>query len=430
LVVFFLLFTPDHSHLNKSTCAAMASVIAQEPARGKLCRPSSQQPARTSHNLSDYYLNLLPADIPHLSVTVDQSTSSSPFPSPGSPFLPPPRLSAHEFAAKPVEQIMRAIETKRKSHEQANGSAQTRDGEATPTIHLPGPTSPPATPTPLSFQTLDTPPPTVNIPDLPPTQSDKLSQRESLTSSRPAPPSPAISRRTSAAHSSYARSRPQSRVTSLSYPPPAAEGLSSGDVSVEGSSLTIVPSKLRSLLVKVRDFAYPASDDRHLGKGPDVPRPNRPRYRGSTYSSASSACEDDDAVDEEDQQPTTWTEFRLNTLSQHIWGEPRASQAGPSRTDFGRNFEPASPSEELSEPEYGDEDEDSQGGDDEPLVPGKYRALYAFEPEGTAEMALEEEQIVHVIGRGGGVGWAIVEKEGGGHALVPESYLELLQADE
>ena len=77
-----------------------------------------------------------------------------------------------------------------------------------------------------------------------------------------------------------------------------------------------------------------------------------------------------------------------------------------------------------------DEYEDAQqDGDDEPLVPGLYRALYAFEPEGTAEMALEEEQIVHVVGRGGGVGWAVVEKEGGGHALVPESYLELVEAD-
>ena len=45
-------------------------------------------------------------------------------------------------------------------------------------------------------------------------------------------------------------------------------------------------------------------------------------------------------------------------------------------------------------------------------------------------MALEEEQVVRVVGRGGGVGWAIVEQDGGGHALVPESYLELVQADE
>lgn len=40
-------------------------------------------------------------------------------------------------------------------------------------------------------------------------------------------------------------------------------------------------------------------------------------------------------------------------------------------------------------------------------------------------MALEEELVVRVVGRGGGIGWAIVEQDGGGHALVPESYLEL-----
>ena len=79
---------------------------------------------------------------------------------------------------------------------------------------------------------------------------------------------------------------------------------------------------------------------------------------------------------------------------------------------------------------YEDDETYVPPGGDEPLIPGTYRALYPFEPEGTAEMALEEEQIIHVVGRGGGVGWAIVEKEGGGHALVPESYIELVKADE
>jgi hypothetical protein len=83
--------------------------------------------------------------------------------------------------------------------------------------------------------------------------------------------------------------------------------------------------------------------------------------------------------------------------------------------------------------------------DDEPLYPGLYRALYAFEPEGTAEMRLVEDQIVRVVGRGGGVGWAVVVAEGTEvvdsigdaaaasktpkHALVPESYLEPYRLD-
>jgi len=105
--------------------------------------------------------------------------------------------------------------------------------------------------------------------------------------------------------------------------------------------------------------------------------------------------------------------------------------------DFARNFDVSSPAEEKGpfSCDGADDDEDDDGNydgeedeDGGPLVPGRYRALYAFEPEGTAEMALEEDQLVNVIGRGGGVGWAVVEKEDGGHALVPESYLELIDA--
>jgi len=77
------------------------------------------------------------------------------------------------------------------------------------------------------------------------------------------------------------------------------------------------------------------------------------------------------------------------------------------------------------------------GGEEEELVPGEYRAVFAFEPEGTAEMRLIEDQVVQVVGRGGGVGWAVVvvpEGADGGvevspgirHALVPESYLEAI----
>jgi len=98
-------------------------------------------------------------------------------------------------------------------------------------------------------------------------------------------------------------------------------------------------------------------------------------------------------------------------------------------------YEADDPYESLDD----DDDDDDSGryggveeeiGEERPLVPGLYRALYAFEPEGTAEMALEEDQIVRVIGRGGGVGWAIVARGGDeGHALVPEGYLELVSLD-
>ena len=91
----------------------------------------------------------------------------------------------------------------------------------------------------------------------------------------------------------------------------------------------------------------------------------------------------------------------------------------------------------------GDTDDREEDGEyeepQEPLYPGLYRALYSFEPEGMAEMELDENQIVRVVGRGGGVGWAVVVDERGGdeegrkvqvkHALVPESYLEAVTLD-
>lgn len=306
--------------------------------------------------------------------------------------------------------------------------APARDGEATPTI--PTSVATPVTPTPTTFH----PPPQVTIPDPQDasliTPVEKPTQRESLSSSRPAPPSPAVSRRASSTlsrQSSRARSRPQSRVTSLSQ-----QLFLEADHRAEGSSSTLTPSKLANVLhVKIRDFAYPPEDERHVGKGPDAPKRNRPRNRASTYSSSSSsACSDDENDAEEEQKHSSWGAFRWNTLSTHFWGGKDgedASDEGPSRTDFDRNFEQSSPTDEDADP---DDEYYAPPAEDEPLVPGMYRALYAFEPEGTAEMAMEEEQVVHVIGRGGGVGWAIVEKEGGGHALVPESYLELVQPDE
>ena len=106
----------------------------------------------------------------------------------------------------------------------------------------------------------------------------------------------------------------------------------------------------------------------------------------------------------------------------------------PSRGDLDRNFggEDEEMEMEMDEP-FSDEDGQGDPESEPSLCPGLYRALYAFEPEGTAEMKLDEDQLVRVIGRGGGVGWAVVVKDGlkdtGVHALVPESYLELVRLD-
>ncbi|KAI0786550.1 hypothetical protein C8Q75DRAFT_279841 [Abortiporus biennis] len=385
-----------------------------------------------------------------LSLQVDNPASSSPFPSPGSPFFPPPNIGPHEFALKPppassISQIMRSLAASTREETQADSSLLPTsplptDGDITPTITASSSApfssiSSPITPTPsATFQQVQLPsqPPQINTQDLPQLSID----RNSLTSSRPAPPSPALSRRTSAAlsrHSSTTKSRRASRISLLSQ-------------SVEAQNSPPSPSPTRSSwLYKIRDFAYPLRDDRHVGRGPDVPRQNRPRHRTSILSISSTSSSTHEKVDEDaedDQREHSWSSFKWNTLSSHFsWGGgggPSQEENAPSKVDFERNFDQSSPTDEEPNAYLSDSDpevlyEDVDGGDpneDEPLIPGIYRALYAFEPEGTAEMALEEEQIVKVVGRGGGVGWAIVEKEEGGHALVPESYLELVRAEQ
>jgi len=115
----------------------------------------------------------------------------------------------------------------------------------------------------------------------------------------------------------------------------------------------------------------------------------------------------------------------------------------PSQMELERNFVQGAEYEDYSgdgDAEDGEEppysfDQDYSGLDrlpvDAPLPPGSYRALYVFEAVGETEMGLEEGQIVTVVGKERGDGWAVVNdtREGreGRHALVPESYLELVQ---
>jgi hypothetical protein len=261
-----------------------------------------------------------------------------------------------------------------------------------------------------------------------------------LVSSRPAPPSPAISRRTSAALSQRSTSSGSeiARIPSSSNP----KRLSKLNQEVKFETSPAEPQQTAtepqlSLLVKIRDFAFPTTDARFSGRGPDVPRANRHNMTGSDVSS-------DDDSDSDGRRNSGWGGFSWSGFANRLsWtslsgGRHQSSEGAelPSKTDFARNFDVSSPAEEKGAFSYdgADEDDGNYDGEEEdeeeggPLIPGRYRALYAFEPEGTAEMALEEDQVVHVIGRGGGVGWAVVEKEDGGHALVPESYLELVEA--
>lgn len=211
--------------------------------------------------------------------------------------------------------------------------------------------------------------------------------------------------------------------------------------------------------VRIRDFAFPDEDVRHAGTGPLTPRPNRrlqrPLSTWSASSASSTGSNEDDAGSAGGANSygfsgwglgrLGWFGARSNTSSSSGAGtdSPAGGGGGPSQRDFARNFDVTSPEYEADDPyeSLDDDDDDDDDTDDRfgrgddrggerPLLPGLYRALYVFEPEGTAEMALEEDQIVRVIGRGGGVGWAIVARgDDEGHALVPEGYLELISLD-
>ena len=303
--------------------------------------------------------------------------------------------------------------------------------------------------------------------------------------------------------------------------------------------------------IKVRDFGFPPTDERHLGLGADTPKANRvhrlnrklggpDRARARTAaaldpssSSAASALaveggkagtrrkdsiasvgsvdsSDADVEEEEEDDGEGWGtgiggwgkgggkgwdgfKFGMGRFSwaigsghSNIRNGNRSSDNNkdkdskttsttngifPSRKDLDMNFMDSSSSSSSSDEQQGrtveqriteefnhdndddfdesvrhtGDDEDGDEGDgepQEPLYPGLYRALYAFEPEGTAEMKLVEDQMVRVVGRGGGVGWAVVidehgwdgDEEGTGkvlvkHALVPEGYLEAVRLD-
>ncbi|KAG8808865.1 hypothetical protein FRC17_003732 [Serendipita sp. 399] len=301
----------------------------------------------------------------------------------------------------------------------------------------------------------------------------------SLTSTRPAPPSPVPSRRPSlqrkasssrrsthstASRDAYPSTTPSDKVSgfpgdrssrrqstlSMSFTWLAAEGGTTEEKeedllsprpdkqitkSVEGTSK---PESVLSVNhddgyiskpIIVRDFAY-SEDDERFAKRPIelLPHSERPLTSGESHDQA----DGDGEWDEDDEDGGGWhTQWQLTPVQN------------------GSNLE-----------EVGDGTGGGWLDPDLPLPPGIYRAVYAFEAEGTAEMSLEEGQLVKVIGRGGGVGWAVVERDWtpermtnrddldssasgdgidasgsgalalAGQALVPEGYLESYQVDD
>ncbi|KAG9309752.1 hypothetical protein JVU11DRAFT_10126 [Chiua virens] len=422
--------------------------------------------------------------------------NSQPFPSPGSSFIPPPVPGPHEFALPiPRKMSKKDLVDNRTSTPSHNGVvSQTRAFSPltfltslvprfiVSILNMPRsiwrvlPFQDPPPPDPLS----DPPDPLPDLPlSLPHPSHNRLSTQSvtSLTSSRPAPPSPAVSRRQSGL--SRASSRPVSDMSSR--PPsgahtshPASRPTSGTVVSLAVMTATTrhllnptppataVPSASTPVLIYIRDYGFEPTDPRFTGQGPLVPRVNRPtvlarRLAGSSASTPTSTTTDDADEDDEwedddrtgidavqsmweqvvDDGTNGWGGFKWGFG--HGWGlgpdstATTSSPAFPSRGDLDRNFGAEDDDMEVHEDGEVFSEGEPDAENEPPLFPGLYRAVYAFDPEGTAEMKLDEDQLVRVIGRGGGVGWAVVAKDGlgdtGAHALVPESYLEVVRLD-
>lgn len=284
-----------------------------------------------------------------------------------------------------------------------------------------------------------------------PGASNRNSLTASLTASRPAPPSPGPSRRASlvrrgsrrSTYSNTSASRRQSTLsTSFTWADvqPLVEGVATGDTP------TVIDAWAGKPII-VRDFAFPEDDER-FSKRPIESLPYAERPISQDHDRSDDEYEDDDWENEDDGYGLIASRYR----------QVQSSLEDENRT-------PLADGHQYDEQQGGQQDEQPTELDpNAPLRPGIYRALFAFEAEGTAEMSLFEGQLVKLIGRGGGVGWAVVERNwqwepeetqsgstlaGGtdgaqgqsansgpndalgeaGQALVPESYLEIFRLD-
>ncbi|KAG8725516.1 hypothetical protein FRC09_013755 [Ceratobasidium sp. 395] len=306
--------------------------------------------ARTFSSITASLTQIISSPGPGSSSLLFAPQPPSPFPSPSSSFVPPPAQEAHEFANKTTARMAAA-----KSHSRRNSEDTKAPLRSSPSSPLPQPSPKLPESSPLAASTSLQPLTTKRF-------SVDSAHESSLSSSRPAPASPALSR-----HSSLLHTGSRKRLSTLSI--------------VSTPPITPITVTRRPQAIKIRDFAFPPGDERHTGEGP----------LGKRASTAS---------------------LHSNSSSQDPWHSSDADE-----------YESQEDPDEVGGLEQ-EEDMDA-------FVPGTYRALYAFEPEGTAEMALAEDQHVRVLGRGGGVGWVVVLKPNGTEqALVPEGYLELVRADE
>lgn len=136
--------------------------------------------------------------------------------------------------------------------------------------------------------------------------------------------------------------------------------------------------------MKVRDFAYDLSDERHYGKG----------------------------------------------LERQ--GQPEPMPPSPKRDPFQTNWgfgQPVDHNADLDQASYPPYDDESDISETE-FVPGWYRCLYDFVPEGPAEMAMTAGNLYHIVSRCAVVGWVIAVNEDNTTGIVPEGYVTLERRDD
>ncbi|KAJ7668958.1 hypothetical protein B0H17DRAFT_1087299 [Mycena rosella] len=174
------------------------------------------------------------------------------------------------------------------------------------------------------------------------------------------------------------------------------------------------PSPAAKPPIAIRDFAFPSSDARFAGGGPDVPPACDParlarRLRGEEGAGALSDWEDEGAEDDGDgfeDGGFLLGRGRMTFGPSSSTNDDRDGGDGVGPADFARNFV----DDGLYYEEAYDGDAGGEGdGEGEGVEPGLYRAQFAFKAEDAAEMGLAEGQLVHVLG-GGAAGWAVARQ--------------------
>ncbi len=214
-----------------------------------------------------------------------------------------------------------------------------------------------------------------------------------------------------------------------------------GQAAINEDDLTKTPisrtsttrPELSRFQVVIRDFAFLPSDDRYHGIRVVVPE-------SAPISATSSELALGSMTDRPERRKSSfgnWGNFSLGGFGWHSLKGAVARARGEDELDMEAAFLSQSSSFETDTYPT-DDDADAyptidDDFDDEPLGPepeGLHRAMFPFEAMGQYEMSMEQDEVIIVSGRGGGVGWVLAKrtrevKEGElSEGLVPESYIE------